>query len=507
MTKITREILESYLNCKYKAHLKMVGQQGHTSDYEELLSSYRREVKQRAINQIVAQAPASEIPRNIVLTADTLCEGPSFALDVTLDDELVSLHFDGLRKVGGASTLGNFHYVPMLFHEGRVKKEQRVLLGIYGQVLSHVQGRLPDYGVAWHEQKCIQTKVRLSPDVRVAQRVLREVKDMTCTDSPPKLLLNSHCQICEFRQRCHDLAVEKDDLSLLRGLKEKDISKLNSKGIFSITQYSYCFRPRRKRNQKSMSKKFDHSLQAMALRTKKIYVVKEPEFQAADSRVYLDVEGDTDKGFYYLIGLLIRDRDTQTYIHFWADSKAQEGEIWKQFLNYMRSFENFTLFYYGNYEKKFLLEMKKLYDCDEELFNRLILSSFNVVSAIFSGIYFPVHSNSLKSIATFLGYRWSEHDASGIQALVWRHEWEEHQSISAKERLLTYNREDCIALRVVSDGIEQLVQESREGQVEAKRAMNIDEIQPERPRSFKRNQFYLPEMCPFTVRTFCSASS
>src|SRR5262249_36995624 len=46
----------------------------------------------------------------------------------------------------------------------------------------------------------------------------------------------------------------------------------------------------------------------------------------------------------------------------------------------------------------------------------------------------------------------------------------------------------------VTDGIEQLVQDSRQGQAEAKRAMNIDEIQPERPRSFKRNQFCLPEM-------------
>ncbi len=32
-TKITRQILEAYLNCKTKAHLKLAGQQGIVSDY------------------------------------------------------------------------------------------------------------------------------------------------------------------------------------------------------------------------------------------------------------------------------------------------------------------------------------------------------------------------------------------------------------------------------------------------------------------------------------------
>jgi predicted RecB family nuclease len=33
-----------------------------------------------------------------------------------------------------------------------------------------------------------------------------------------RLMLNSHCQVCEFRQRCHGEALAKDDLSLLRGM-------------------------------------------------------------------------------------------------------------------------------------------------------------------------------------------------------------------------------------------------------------------------------------------------
>ena len=32
-TKITRAIIESYLNCKYKGHLKLAGEGGTKSDY------------------------------------------------------------------------------------------------------------------------------------------------------------------------------------------------------------------------------------------------------------------------------------------------------------------------------------------------------------------------------------------------------------------------------------------------------------------------------------------
>ena len=117
--KITRDILESYLHCKYKGHLKLTGQQGIKCDYETLLTETRAEVRLAAIDKILARHPGEEIPRNIPLTTSALKQGASFLLDATLEDDLVSLDFDGLKKVDGPSKLGDFHYVPMLFHEGR----------------------------------------------------------------------------------------------------------------------------------------------------------------------------------------------------------------------------------------------------------------------------------------------------------------------------------------------------------------------------------------------------
>ncbi len=132
-TKITRQILEAYLSCKTKAHLKLAGQQGVGWDYESLLVENRQEVRHRAIGKILARHAEGEVARDIILIAAALREGPSFVLNATLEDDLLSLTFDGLKRVDGPSKLGDFHYVPMLFHEGqKVGKEQRLRLEICG---------------------------------------------------------------------------------------------------------------------------------------------------------------------------------------------------------------------------------------------------------------------------------------------------------------------------------------------------------------------------------------
>src|SRR3954447_7349897 len=102
-TKITRAALESYLNCKTKAHLKLAGHQGSMPDYEGLLVASRREVRQKALVKILANHPEDEVARDILLTAAVLRAGPSFVLDATLEDDLLSLRFDGLKKVDGPS--------------------------------------------------------------------------------------------------------------------------------------------------------------------------------------------------------------------------------------------------------------------------------------------------------------------------------------------------------------------------------------------------------------------
>jgi predicted RecB family nuclease len=162
--KITYDVLEGYLNCRYKGHLKLAGERGTRSDYEALLAERRADVRMRATDKILARHPGDEVARNVPLTPAALKRGPAFVLDAVLEDEAVSLHLDGLKRVDGASKLGDFHYVPVLFHEAeQVRKEQRLLLEVYALLLSCLQARTPGCGVVWHGKGCRATKVAWAP--------------------------------------------------------------------------------------------------------------------------------------------------------------------------------------------------------------------------------------------------------------------------------------------------------------------------------------------------------
>jgi Transposase IS66 family/RNase_H superfamily len=73
----------------------------------------------------------------------------------------------------------------------------------------------------------------------------------------------------------------------------------------------------------------------------------------------------------------------------------------------------------------------------------------NVLSVVRAHVYFPTYSNGLKDVAGFLGFRWSDPDASGLQSIVWRRRWEQSGEAALKHALTTYNLDDCAALQAV----------------------------------------------------------
>jgi predicted RecB family nuclease len=77
--------------------------------------------------------------------------------------------------------------------------------------------------------------------------VLREMAATLKAAQPPSIQLNPHCPICRYRMRCRQNAIDEDNLSLVSSIPPKERRKLEAKGIKTITQLSYTYRPRRKR--------------------------------------------------------------------------------------------------------------------------------------------------------------------------------------------------------------------------------------------------------------------
>ena len=165
----------------------------------------------------------------------------------------------------------------------------------------------------------------------------------------------------------------------------------------------------------------------------------------------------------------IKSGDAYVQYSFWANELSEEKEIWAAFLQTLAKIDNPQLIHYGSYETTFLKRMQARYREAVEppaFLDQLIAESVNVLSVIYAQIYFPTYSNGLKEIAQYLGFQWSESDASGLNTLMWRSQWEFSKDSGLKQKLVTYNAEDCEALERVASAITQLCQRQPE---EAKR--------------------------------------
>src|SRR5207237_8251223 len=123
----------------------------------------------------------------------------------------------------------------------KISAYDKLLLGVQALVLDKLQGRRPVTGLIIRGRDGIQSRVKL-PLAR-AEAILEEIRRVE--SAPPRMVLNEHCQVCEFQARCHAQARKDDDLSLLRGISEKEIKNYHRRGIFTLTQLSCDFRPRR----------------------------------------------------------------------------------------------------------------------------------------------------------------------------------------------------------------------------------------------------------------------
>jgi hypothetical protein len=124
--------------------------------------------------------------------------------------------------------------------------------------------------------------------------------------------------------------------------------------------------------------------------------------------------------------------------------------------------------------------------------DQLMASSVNVLSLIYAQVYFPTYSNGLKDVARHLGFEWSESEASGRQALIWRAQWETTRDPTVKRRLIAYNQEDCQAVQRVAEAIANICTERASTAAEAI-SVNVSTLERDPPLRFGPLQYVAPD--------------
>ncbi|MEM7794782.1 MAG: TM0106 family RecB-like putative nuclease [Cyanobacteria bacterium P01_C01_bin.118] len=446
---ITSEIFVAYSQCPRKAFLLLFSEdKGKHHDYPLILEERRQNNRVQYLEKFLQSHPDAR-------GYDTKAfKKYKFLVDAKLKSEQLEANCAVLTRMDTKSANRRISYEPTIVTGTySITPEQKSELLFVGIVLSQIQKQLPVSGhIISMDGKAHRIRLENGyKNIKASLKTLQSWCKYPPTD-PPSLVLNKYCSSCQFQQTCRQQAEKENHLSLLDRMTAKAVQKYNKRGIFTVKQLSYLFKPRRNRKQKKETALLRHSLelQALSIRDKKIYLQEKIELPRKSTELFLDIESIPDQDFYYLIGLLILEDKNKLYNPFWANTLGDESQIFNKLIEKLREYPEAPIYHYGNYEAKAINALKIKYSADcLDIEKRLI----NINSYVYGKIYFPVCSNSLKQIGNFLGFSWSSSEASGLQCIFWRYKFEEAQDNSYKQKILAYNEEDCLALSLVTDTI------------------------------------------------------
>lgn len=362
--KITPQIFEAHLKCNTKCWLRSLGQIGRHNAYAEWYQIQSDSYRQERIRRLLEGLPLEEyclspISKDLKQTGWRLATGLSLEClyEMKRSSERNEHYPSIIRKADQLNPSGpqgsqlvlatNLQVIERLPLKGREKTskyipfrfifrnkltiDDKLTLAFDAIVLSRTIGDSASYGKIVHGNGNRISRIKISNLLGKVRKRIENIITLLSSASPPDLVLNRNCTECEFEAECNKMAIEKDELTLLAGMGLKERENYHKKGIFTAVQLSYTFRPRKRpKRLRDKPEKYHHSLKALAIREKKIYVVGSPLLKIEGTPVSLDVEALPDQDFYYLIGARIRSKDSSIQHSLWADSINEEETIWRK---------------------------------------------------------------------------------------------------------------------------------------------------------------------------------
>ena len=268
--RIDSDLLDAYLKCPTKCWLRATAEPLSCGSYAEWAKTQNDSYRVIATQWLVAQCSTAEI----VYSPDLNGFKPAkrrlaLGLAVRAQMDCCSLESEvhALECLPAKGRATHAQFVPVRFaFANKLCSRDKMALAYDAFALSRSLRCEITRGKIIHGDEYIASGVNTAALTKEVRECVEKIASMLSNSSPPELVLNRHCPECEFQTRCRKLAIEKDDLSLLESLTEKERKKLHSKGIFTVTQLSYTFRPRKRSRRSANRIDHCHSLKALAIR-------------------------------------------------------------------------------------------------------------------------------------------------------------------------------------------------------------------------------------------------
>ena len=391
-----------------------------------------------------------------------------------------------LRSEAG-SGLGPWSYVPLLLRTGRfINREQRLGLAFLGRLLEGLQGRRPPHGlVLGTDGRCQQ--VRLDPLETQLDALLEEMAVGLSQPHAPELIAErKRCAVCCWRRPCNAHAAASGHLGDVSGVGAGRRRQLLQLGIHTIAELarsdpSWLGQALAQQGHPSQA---DHHnalavdlvLQARSQRSQQARRRIDPaalplqtsltaRLHQAPGVLFYDIEADPDARENYLHGFLSLTRpapDAPLDLSLTRTGAAarrhpilclpQHGDCrcWQRIHRLLSRFPGWPLLHYGETERVELHRLARRAGASaasrEDLQQRLV----DVHQLVRRQWVLPLPSYGLKSVATWLGFRWRRQGAEGARAVLWWRHWRRHGHRHDLQRILDYNHDDCHATRAVA---------------------------------------------------------
>ena len=392
---------------------------------------------------------------------------------------------DLLRKEGNGYIAGDIKSGAGLEGDedtGKPKVHYGVQLALYTDVLENIKFSAGRHAFIWdrdgeevpynlEEKLSVRTPDSLWDKYQEAHQIASRILTDPNNTLPAKC---SACKLCHWNSHCSKKLIENDDLSLIPelGRSKRDvmmgsISTVAQLATADISNYIVGRKTQFEGISPASLEKFQSRAQLLTASNAEPYIKHAIHIPQHNTELFFDIEVDPFNDVCYLHGFVVRkdgDTSSEKYIAFYSDDLSEENEkrVFAEAYQFIQDQQPCSLYYYSHYEHTWWKKLQERYPdvCSLEDIQSIFESESAVdlyTTVVRSSMEWPTYDYSIKTLARYLGFHWRDTDPSGASSIEWFHQYLETGSMEIKNRILEYNEDDCIATRVLLDGIQQIM--------------------------------------------------
>lgn len=180
-------------------------------------------------------------------------------------------------------------------------------------------------------------------------------------------------------------------------------------------------------------------------------LVEMPEFPKRP-HLYLDIETDLQQSYTWLVGVASEEGDEVR--QFFASHPDKEDDILEELSAFLVRVADHSLVHFSGtqFDRRILVQRMEHYNLTPP---PALLQSTDFLHTLRRCLALPTRSLKLKEAAEYLGYRFAHSDLDGFM-VAYEYQKALKSGHPVQEKLLSYNRDDVLALRSLLREVEKL---------------------------------------------------